>query len=167
MVAFSHMWLFSTSSVASMAERVNFKFCLILLNLNLNSYHLFWLVATISDSWTPIFGLGCQSSTHQGGGKVGDLTVQGVNFHLHFLFAVRLSICPQLFRVQSLSLWTSLNLQSLEAVGGWGGGQSSDCMKSGTESGDLGATHNVFQLVLLFSLPSEGPVTQLGSSKIL
>ena len=117
-------------------------------------------MATILDSSTLIFCLGCQSSTHQGGGKVGDLTIQGVNVHLHFLFAVRLSVCPHLFRVQSLSLWTSLNLQSLEAVGGWGGGQSCDCMKSGTESGDLGATHNVFQIVLLFSLPSEGPVTQ-------
>lgn len=74
-------------------------------------------MATILDSSTPVFCLGCQSSTHQGGGKVGDLTVRGVNFHLHFLFAVRLSICPQLFRVQSPSLWTSLNLQSLEAVG--------------------------------------------------
>lgn len=45
-VATNHMWLSSTSNVASMTEKkANFIFYLILLILNVNS-HL-WLVATI------------------------------------------------------------------------------------------------------------------------
>ena len=34
MEAVSHMWPLSTRNVANMAEKVNFSFCLIFLNLN-------------------------------------------------------------------------------------------------------------------------------------
>ena len=40
MVACSHMWLFSTSKVTSMAGKVDFKFYLILPNLSLNNCYL-------------------------------------------------------------------------------------------------------------------------------
>lgn len=47
-VALGAMWLLSTRNAASATEELDFKFCLILMNLNLNSYR--WLVAVILDS---------------------------------------------------------------------------------------------------------------------
>lgn len=116
MEAVSHIWPLSTRNVANMAEKVNFSFCLIFLNLNWNRHYLFWLVATILDSLTLIFCLGYQP-TSRVSGKVGYLTVQGADVHLRVLSAIRLSICPQLFGGQQLSFWTSLNFQFSGAAG--------------------------------------------------
>ena len=48
MAAIGHMWLLSTWIMASEIEELNFKFHLILINLNLNSHA--WLLATVLDN---------------------------------------------------------------------------------------------------------------------
>lgn len=41
----THMWLLNTQNVANTTEALNFKFYLIMINLNLNGH--MWLIATI------------------------------------------------------------------------------------------------------------------------